>query len=48
MSKNYSFLDNELPELSFDRIDYTLRDLFRQKKISLGAGCRPGAEKRAG
>ena len=35
MSKNYSFLDNELPELSFDRIDYTLRDLFRQKKISL-------------
>ena len=35
MSKNYSFLDNELPELSFDRIDYTLRDLFRQKKILL-------------
>ena len=35
MSKNYNFLDNELPELSFDRIDYTLRDLFRQKKISL-------------
>ena len=35
MSKNYSFLDDELPELSFDRIDYTLRDLFRQKKISL-------------
>lgn len=35
MSKNYSFLDNELPELSFDRIDYTLRDLFRQKRISL-------------
>ena len=34
MSKNYSFLDNELPELSFDRIDYTLRDLFRQKRIS--------------
>ena len=35
MSKNYNFLDNELPELSFDRIDYTLRDLFRQKKILL-------------
>lgn len=35
MSKNYSFLDDELPKLSFDRIDYTLRDLFRQKKISL-------------
>lgn len=35
MSKNYSFLDNELPELSFDRIDYTLRDLFRQKRILL-------------
>ncbi|WP_374140781.1 HD domain-containing protein [Leptotrichia hongkongensis] len=35
MSKNYSFLDNDLPKLSFDRIDYTLRDLFRQKKISL-------------
>ena len=34
MSKNYSFLDNESPELSFDRIDYTLRDLFRQKRIS--------------
>ena len=34
MSKNYSFLDYELPELSFDRIDYTLRDLFRQKRIS--------------
>ncbi|WP_369712244.1 HD domain-containing protein [Leptotrichia sp. HSP-342] len=34
MSKNYSFLDNELPKLSFDRIDYTLRDLFRQKRIS--------------
>lgn len=34
MSKNYSFLDDELPELSFDRIDYTLRDLFRQKRIS--------------
>ena len=34
MLKNYSFLDNELPELSFDRIDYTLRDLFRQKRIS--------------
>ena len=33
MSKNYSFLDDELPELSFDRIDYTLRDLFRQKRI---------------
>ena len=35
MSKNYSFLDDELPKLSFDRIDYTLRDLFRQKRISL-------------
>lgn len=34
MLKNYSFLDDELPELSFDRIDYTLRDLFRQKRIS--------------
>ncbi|BBM52126.1 HD domain protein [Leptotrichia trevisanii] len=34
MSKNYSFLDDELPKLSFDRIDYTLRDLFRQKRIS--------------
>jgi len=34
MSKNYSFLDDELLELSFDRIDYTLRDLFRQKRIS--------------
>lgn len=34
MSKNYNFLDDELPELSFDRIDYTLRDLFKQKRIS--------------
>ena len=35
MSNSYKFLDAELPELSFDRIDYTLRDLFRQKRVSL-------------
>ena len=34
MSTNYNFLDADLPDLSFDRIDYTFRDLFRQKLIT--------------
>ncbi|MBF4805210.1 MAG: HD domain-containing protein [Pseudoleptotrichia goodfellowii] len=34
MSTNYNLLDADLPDLSFDRIDYTLRDLFRQKLIA--------------
>ena len=34
MSTNYNLLDADLPDLSFDRIDYTFRDLFRQKLIT--------------
>lgn len=34
MSTNYNLLDTDLSDLSFDRIDYTFRDLFRQKLVT--------------